>query len=279
MLFVPIWDHNHVKRISFQYVTVSLIVVNVAVFFLFQTGLTGWYAAHVLDLEFGLYPSHILEGGWLQPIKGAGGGAANRLPEAATLITYMFLHGNFMHLAGNMLFLWVFGDNVEDAMGHWKFLGFYLLCGVAGGLAHMAATPGSELALIGASGAVAGVIAAYLMLHPHVLVWVLVFNRIPVRLKAGVVLGVWVLMQFVSVWLSEGGVVAFWAHIGGAAVGAVLVIVMRRPGVPLFDKASGIEEEDEAASGRRGGVEARRRRAGADVQARPWRDDAGRRRP
>jgi membrane associated rhomboid family serine protease len=243
VLFVPIWDHNPVKRISFQYVTVALIVVNVAVFFLVQSGVTGWYAAHVVDGELGLYPSHIMQGGWLRPM--AGGGLSSggmRPPEALTLLTYMFLHGNLLHLGGNMLFLWVFGDNVEDAMGHARFLLFYLLCGVAGGLAHIYAAPNSELPLIGASGAVAGVIAAYLMLHPNVRVWVLAFYRVPLRVSAGLALGVWIGLQFVSVLLSPAGHVAFWAHIGGVAAGAVLILFMRLRDVPLFDHATGLEE-------------------------------------
>ena len=111
------------------------------------------------------------------------------MPEGYTLLTYMFLHGDIFHLSSNMLFLWVFGDNVEDAMGHIKFLVFYLICGVAGGLAHAFMLPASKLPLIGASGAVAGVIAAYLILHPRVLVWVLAFRFIPLRISAAWVLG------------------------------------------------------------------------------------------
>jgi membrane associated rhomboid family serine protease len=243
VLFVPIWDHNPVKRISFQYVTVTLIIVNVAIYFLLQTGASSWREAHALDGEFGLYPSHVL-GGWLQPIAGPGGPAAvSRLPEAATLLTYMFLHGNLVHLGGNMLFLWVFGDNVEDAVGHFRFLAFYLLCGVAGGLAHMVAAPDSTLPLIGASGAVAGVIAAYLMLHPNIRVWVLAFYRIPLRVSAGLALGAWILLQFAAVVMSKNGNVSVWAHIGGVAVGAVLILMMRQRGVRLFDNSTGLEED------------------------------------
>ena len=105
------------------------------------------------------------------------------IPEGLTLLTYQFLHGDILHLLSNMLFLWVFGDNVEDAMGHLKYLMFYLLCGIAGGLAHAAMLPASPLPLIGASGAVAGVIAAYLILHPRVLVWVLAFRIIPLHIR------------------------------------------------------------------------------------------------
>ena len=158
------------------------------------------------------------------------------MPEGYTLLTYMFLHGDILHLASNMLFLWVFGDNVEDAMGHIKYLVFYLLCGVAGGLAHACMLPASKLPLIGASGAVAGVIAAYLILHPRVLVWVLAFRFIPLRISAAWVLGVWVATQLCMVLLNQADQVAWWAHIGGMVAGAILILFMRRPGVPLFDR-------------------------------------------
>src|SRR5688572_32440347 len=158
------------------------------------------------------------------------------IPERLTLLSYMFFHGDILHLAGNMLFLWVFGDNVEDALGHFRFLIFYLACGVAGGLAHTFMMPGSEMPLIGASGAVAGVIAAYLMLHPRVRVWVLILRFIPIRITAATALGAWIITQLVMVLLPQVGPVAWWAHIGGLAAGAVLVVVLRRSGVPLFDR-------------------------------------------
>jgi len=140
-----------------------------------------------------------------------------------------------------MLFLWVFGDNIEDAMGHLKFLVFYLLCGICGGLTHAALmhawNPGAaHVPLIGASGAVAGVIAAYLMLHPHVRVWVLAFRIIPLRITAMFALGVWVLSQFIMVLIPNVGPVAWWAHVGGIIAGALLIPLMRRPGVTLFDR-------------------------------------------
>ena len=109
----------------------------------------------------------------------------------------MFLHGSILHLLGNMAFLWVFGDNIEDAMGHFQFLVFYLLCGIFAGFAHSWFNPGSNLPLIGASGAVSGVIAAYLILHPNVRVWVLVLWRLPIPLNAGIILSIWIVMQFV----------------------------------------------------------------------------------
>jgi membrane associated rhomboid family serine protease len=115
-------------------------------------------------------------------------------PEETTLLSYAFLHGSWLHLAGNMLFLWVFGDNVEDAMGHVKFLIFFVLCGIAGGLAYAVMTPDPSAPLVGASGATSGVVAAYLMLHPKVKVWVLVtlLIKFPFQLPAWIVLGAYV---------------------------------------------------------------------------------------
>jgi hypothetical protein len=121
------------------------------------------------------------------------------VPEEATYITYAFLHGDIFHLGGNMLFLWVFGDNVEDALGHLRFLLFYLLCAAAGALMHGLLGPDSQVPLIGASGAVAGVVAAYLMLHPRVKVWILAFGRIPLRIPAYIALGLWILFQLVMI--------------------------------------------------------------------------------
>lgn len=231
-MFVPLHDENSLKSIPFQYVTVSLILINVAVFFMSTVG--GNLTAVA---SFAIIPRELFDTSLL-PIP-----AEEQLslkPTQLTLITYMFFHGDFLHLAGNMLFLWVFGDNVEDAMGHLKFLAFYLLCGAFAGYVHAWIEPSSDIPLIGASGAVAGVIAAYLMLHPKVRVWVLAFKAIPLRITAAFALGVWVLMQVVMVVLPQVGPVAWWAHIGGLIAGAVLIIVMRRPGVPLFDRRLGV---------------------------------------
>jgi membrane associated rhomboid family serine protease len=185
--------------------------------------------------SFALTPSELLGNSLvLAPNSFVGDGLP--VAEQATLLTYMFFHADVFHLVGNMLFLWVFGDNVEDAMGHLRFLVFYLACGVFAGLVHAWMEPNSELPLIGASGAVAGVIAAYLMLHPRVGVWVLAFKVVPLRITAGLALGIWIALQVVMVAMPDGGPVAWWAHIGGLIAGAVLILFMRRPGVPLFDR-------------------------------------------
>jgi len=230
-MFIPLYDDNPLRNIRFAYVTVLLILANIAIFVIFQSGY--FYnigQAGIVDLA--IIPCQLL--GFdictanSQQIIGA-------TPELITPISYMFLHGGWMHLIGNMLFLWVFGDNVEDAMGHFTFLVFYLLCGIIAGYVHASIAPSSSIPLIGASGAVAGVIAAYLMLHPNVLVWVLAFGFISLNLRALYVLGAWVVLQFYSIMMAGGqSGTAFWAHIGGLAAGAVLVLFMRRPGVKLF---------------------------------------------
>jgi membrane associated rhomboid family serine protease len=246
-MFVPLHDDNWLRSIKFPYVTVGLIVLNVLFYLLEQTNF-----GDVVMQSGALIPGELLHAGLEAP--------TGFVPEPLTLISYMFFHGSFLHLAGNMLFLWVFGDNVEDAMGHVKFLIFYLACGVFAGLVHTVvansslALPVTETAtmlgqaisnsnlgipLIGASGAVAGVIAAYLMLHPNVKVWVLAFNFYPLRISAMFVLGLWVLIQVVMVLIPQPGQTAWWAHIGGLVAGAVLVVLMRRPGVKLFDKGAG----------------------------------------
>jgi len=231
-VFIPLRDENTLKSIPFQYVTVSLIALNVLVFVFEVSGIDQSAVA-----AFGLTPSALFGTGLVPTLEPAPTGAGP-FAEGLTLLTYMFFHADFFHLFFNMLFLWVFGDNVEDSMGHVRFLAFYLVCGVFAGLFHSWMLPNSELPLIGASGAVAGVIAAYLMLHPHVSVWVLAFKIIPLRITAGLALGIWIALQVVMVAVADVGPTAWWAHIGGLIAGAVLILFMRRPGVPLFDRGA-----------------------------------------
>ncbi|MEL6373101.1 MAG: rhomboid family intramembrane serine protease [Pseudomonadota bacterium] len=226
-MFLPIHDANSLKRIEFQYVTVLLILANVIVFVMTQIP-----AGERLIASFSVIPRELIGVNYLGPANGPN----DVLPiaEGFTMLSYMFLHSDIFHLVGNMLFLWVFGDNVEDAMGHLTFACFYLLCGVFAGLAHAWMLPTSSIPMIGASGATAGVIAAYLMLHPRVNVWVLVMKFVPVQVSAAIALGFWVGWQIVMVLLPQVGPVAWWAHVGGLAAGAVLVLFLRRRGVPLF---------------------------------------------
>ncbi len=230
MVFIPLSDDNPLRTIRFQWVTVILILVNVVAFFLENTP-----AGQATIASFALIPTELFQ---VRIVGGAVLGPDQPLPvpEALTLVTYQFLHSDILHLLSNMLFLWVFGDNIEDAVGHFKFLVFYLACGIAGGLAHAWMQASSNLPLIGASGAVAGVIAAYLILHPRVRVWVLAFRFIPLRISAAWVLGVWAVTQIIMIALAPGDQVAWWAHVGGMVAGAVLILILRRPGVALFDR-------------------------------------------
>lgn len=227
-MFIPLHDRNALKHIRKQYVTLGLILANVISYALASLMPDAAYELGVYGLGF--IPAIPLGGATLDP-------SLVLVPESATYITYSFLHGSWLHLGSNMLFLWVFGDNVEDAMGHFKFLFFYLACAAAGALAHGLLMPTSEAPLIGASGAVSGVVAAYLMLHPKVRVWVLVFMRFPLPLPAFIPLLFWVGQQFVMLVIDGDSNVSWGAHVGGILAGAILVLFLRRPGVPLFDRA------------------------------------------
>jgi membrane associated rhomboid family serine protease len=149
--------------------------------------------------------------------------------QISHLITSMFMHGSWMHLLGNMWFLWIFGNNVEDSMGRLRFILFYLLCGLAAAAAQIVTNPDSGIPMVGASGAISGVMGAYLVLYPKVRVYAMVplgFFLTSVALPAWVMLGYWFVIQFVSGLVAFGGEmggVAFWAHIGGFVVGVVLV--------------------------------------------------------
>jgi len=240
LLFIPLSDDNPLKFLRYQWVTVGIIAANVLVFILQLSGL-----GLAAGTSFAVVPAELVEVGI---VGGAAQGPYDTIPvpEVATLVTYMFLHADVVHLASNMMFLWVFGDNVEDAMGHVRYLVFYLLCGIAGALAQTAMEPQSQLPLIGASGAVAGTIAAYLILHPRVLVWVLAFRIIPLRVTAAWILGLWVATQVFMVLINRGDYVAWWAHIGGALAGGVLVVLLRRPTIPLFDRGAAPSPERDA---------------------------------
>ncbi|MFS8036116.1 rhomboid family intramembrane serine protease [Xanthobacter sp. AM11] len=227
-MFVPIADANPLEHVVRPYVTWALLALNVFVFVALQHGAFG-EVSEAGVLAYGAIPA-VVTGEAVLPE------GYERLPAALTLLTYMFLHGGWLHLIGNMAFLWVFADNVEDAMGHVRFLAFYLLCGVVAGAAHIVADPGSEVPLVGASGAVAGVIAAYLMLHPNIRLWALVFMKIPLRVPAVWVIGAWFALQVWQILAADDQDTAWWAHIGGFVCGALLVTVMRRPGVALLDR-------------------------------------------
>jgi membrane associated rhomboid family serine protease len=229
MVFLPLKDDNQLRYISFQYGTLLLFAINLFVF-IWQDSLPEAGLVNVA-MTGGLVPNVFL--GARLP------GDFTELPTVLTLLSYMFLHGDWWHLLGNMLFLWVFGDNVEDAMGFFRFLLFYLLCGVIAGLAHAFAHPVSEGPLIGASGAIGGVVGAYLLLYPRVKMWVLAFARIPLKIPAYLMVGAWLAFQIIAVISQVESDTAWWAHIGGFAAGLVLVFIFRRPGHRLL--ASGAD--------------------------------------
>ena len=217
---IPIHDNNPTHRRPI--VTVALIVICVLVFF-WQASL-GPRAGTAAVYSFGFIPALLFTDASLPPELAV-------VPAGATLFTSMFLHGGFMHLAGNMLYLWVFGNNIEDVCGHGRFLVFYLLCGVAAAFAQALPNPTSEVPMIGASGAISGVLGAYLLLFPHARVYVLIpfwivwMQEIP----AGWLLGFWIVFQLLSgvaAGSAEAGV-AWWAHIGGFVAGMALIFVFR----------------------------------------------------
>ncbi|MCQ1569488.1 rhomboid family intramembrane serine protease [Neorhizobium galegae] len=226
-MFIPLHDAVELKYIRVQYVTISIIAVNVLVWLF--TNFSAPEVAERASLGLGFIPAVIFNYATLDP-------SLVIVPDDFTFVTYAFLHMDFWHLASNMLFLWVFGDNVEDALGHVKFLAFYLLCAAAGAALHGFVASSSEGPLIGASGAISGAVAAYFLLHPRVRVWVLVLFRIPLPLPAFIPLALWIVQQFAMLALDLDGMVSWGAHVGGIIAGAILVLFMRRKGVPLFDR-------------------------------------------
>jgi membrane associated rhomboid family serine protease len=225
---IPLRDEN--PRSVTPYVTWALIGLCVLVF-LWQLSL-GPGAEQAAVYALGVIPAVLFEGARLPP-------EVALVPPIATVFTSMFLHGGWMHLIGNMLYLWIFGDNVEDCMGHARFLVFYSVCGVAAVLAQGLPDTGSVVPMIGASGAISGALGAYLLLHPRARVLVLlplgIFTRV-FYLPAAAVLGLWFGLQFVQSLAAPagGGGVAFGAHVGGFLAGMALVALFKRRGVRLL---------------------------------------------
>lgn len=226
-MFIPLHDANSLRYIKLQYVTIGLIVLNVVVFLTTTVGGEQFSNAAVLGLGF--IPSVVHDSAELSPEYVV-------IPENLSYLTYSFLHADIFHLGGNMLFLWVFGDNVEDALGHFRYLVFYLACAIGGAFFHGLVAPDSQAPLIGASGAIAGVVTAYLILHPRVKIWILAFARIPLRIPAFIVLALWILLQFVMFAAGGEDQVSWACHIGGILSGAALVLILRRRDIPLMDK-------------------------------------------
>lgn len=230
----PIRDHNPSERTP--YVTYILMAANIGIFLSYVGLFNDPRALNLFFFEFAAIPARITSG------EGFG-----------TLISSMFLHGGWMHLAGNMLFLWIFGDNVEDEMGHMPYFLFYIASGIAAGLIQVGSEPGSTIPTVGASGAIAGVMGSYLLLFPKarvdILLVLIIFIRI-IPIPAWIMLALWFAMQFVGgigADLSAGGV-AYWAHAGGFAAGVLLTLPlwMRRGGPRFWQRTHGRPPHPEA---------------------------------
>lgn len=221
----PIRDHNPSGRVPL--VTYALLVVNIGVFLAYWPMMSGEDQLHQFFDDWGLVPDRLLAG-----------------YSPATAVTHMFLHDGWMHLAGNMLFLWIFGDNLEDELGHLMFALFYLACGFAAAGLQIAADTTSGVPMIGASGAIAGVLGGYLVLYPRARVDVLfifvIFFRI-FAIPAWIVLGVWFGLQLFNSFGNPGDGVAYLAHVGGFIGGAALIIpaLLRRGGAAFWARTAG----------------------------------------
>jgi rhomboid family protein len=223
----PIRDHNPSGLPPF--VVYFLLAVNVVIFLLCVGKMNEPASINQFFHNWAILPARITEGARFD-----------------TLVTSMFLHGGWMHLIGNMLFLWIFGDNLEDEMGHIPFLLFYVVSGIGAGLVHVASAPYSDVPTVGASGAIAGVMGGYLLLYPKAKVDVLLVLIIYFRIftvPAFVMLGIWLGFQFIgSVGTdSEQGGVAYWAHTGGFAIGLVFCVPLwlKRGGVKFWNHTKG----------------------------------------
>jgi membrane associated rhomboid family serine protease len=228
----PIRDDN--PHFLTPYATYGIIVVNALVWILLQgLGLEPRLSSSVCT--FGLIPGELLQSvpaGTRLPL---GPGTACVITGSSslhTILTSMFMHGSWFHIISNMWFLWIFGNNVEDSMGHLRFVLFYLLCGVAAALLQIFSNPASAVPMVGASGAIGGIMGAYVLLFPRVHVHLLIFLGFfvtTIAVPAFLMLGYWFILQLIGGFGAAGGEggVAFWAHVGGFVAGALLVLLFR----------------------------------------------------
>ena len=224
---IPLHDDNPTERTPI--VTIAFIAACTLVF-LYQASLAP-QAGEIFIFQYGAIPALLFGKADLPAMLSVA------IPASGTLFTSMFLHGGWMHLIGNMLYLWVFGNNVEDVMGHVRYVVFYLACGVVAALSHAITDSSSTIPMVGASGAISGVLGAYVLLFPRAHVLVFMPGIGMTRVAAGIVLGMWFIMQLLSGGMSigtTGGGVAFFAHIGGFVAGMVLIGLFKRPEVPFF---------------------------------------------
>ncbi|HUI34576.1 MAG TPA: rhomboid family intramembrane serine protease [Stellaceae bacterium] len=225
LFFLPLYDDNPTGRLP--YVTYGLIGL-CAVVFLWQLGQDD----DAVATAYGMIPAVLFGSARLAPDIAV-------IPAWMTVFTSMFLHGGWLHLGGNMLFLWIFGNNIEDVLGHARYLLLYLVSGVVAALCQALPDTASTVPMIGASGAIAGVLGAYLLLYPfakvHVLIWIIIFVRI-IAVPAWILLGIWFGLQLLDGLLSDPGDsgVAFWAHVGGFVSGVALLVLLRPPGTTLL---------------------------------------------
>ncbi|HKP58414.1 MAG TPA: rhomboid family intramembrane serine protease [Polyangiales bacterium] len=229
---IPYRDENETVRTPV--VTLLIIAINAAVWFLIQGA--GFGEALIASVcNFGLIPGELTlmaPPGTSTPLTDTLACVVDPGRAPLHIFTSMFLHGGWGHIIGNMWFLWLFGNNVEDSMGRGRFIAFYLLCGVAAAFAQVIALPDSPVPMVGASGAISGVMGAYIVLYPNVRVYTLIPLFIiftTVALPAWVMLGYWMLLQIFGGLSGQEGGVAFWAHIGGFVAGVALIKLFARP--------------------------------------------------
>ena len=225
MFFFPISDDNDTGS---RPIVCYILIAICCFIFLWQSTLpTNLNQTAIYN--FGVTPASLLgdQQGYIHPY--------------LTIFSSMFMHGGWMHLIGNMVFLWIFGDNIEDSMGHKKFLFFYLLCGLFAALLQSGINPQSDIPMIGASGAIAGILGAYLLLHPkanvNVLLWLFIFITV-IKVPAFIVLSVWIVSQFFSASFASTGGVAYFAHIGGFIAGGLLIYFFKYPHISLFQQGN-----------------------------------------
>ena len=226
----PLYDEQARKRVSQPYVTWGLVALNVVVFIAEVASPAGTqqWIIHAYGFTPGMLAGDVPNAG--------------PLPAWLTPLTDMFIHLDWDHLLGNMLFLMIFGDNVEDALGHVRYLAFYVICSFASDLAYFLATMHSTVPAVGASGAISGVVAAYVMIRPCAKVEVLI-GIIPVSVSAYWVIGLFALTQVWSVISHTQDGIAYWAHIGGLIAGACLLPLLRHPDVVLFECLSAADAD------------------------------------
>lgn len=231
MIPIPYRDENETVRTPV--VTLLIIGINAAVWFLVQgAGFTEALLASICN--FGLIPGELTlmaPPGASTPLTDTLACVVNPGRAPLHIFSSMFLHGSWLHILGNMWFLWLFGNNVEDSMGRGRFIAFYLLCGVAAAFAQVIAQPDSTVPMVGASGAISGVMGAYIVLYPNVrvytLIWIIFIFTL--ALPAWVILGYWMLLQILGGLSGQEGGVAFWAHVGGFVAGLALIKLFARP--------------------------------------------------